>query len=536
MKKLLTLSSFLVLVSLSLVFARTGSLSSFVQSGEPASGEALTAAGDLDTSFGGIGYRDLRLPGGRAAANQSAIQPDGKIVVAGVAYNGINNDIAVARYNADGTLDTSFGNSGMAYVSMSASRFSFDNSKCLVIQPDGKIVVAGESQISGAYDLTVVRLNPNGSLDTTFGTGGKVITNTLVYDRVSNIAIQSDGKLIVGGYSCQSSTLCGGFVEAAWTLVRYNSNGSLDSTFGTGGKVSTDLANGFPDQLWSLAVQPDGKIVAAGIVDIINQSPGGIRGAVVRYNSNGTLDTSFNSTGIFIDPAVVFTDLALQSDNKIVVSGYDRNLSDSLVARFSTNGSLDPTFDGDGKAIASFSGTDFDWLTSIVVKPDGRIAAAGYIAASTNTLTEASFLSDGSPDTAFGTGGRVVTSIIGTPSDTQVLSDASLIVTAKLTAEPSNFTTFKFNDAGAPVASFGTNGKVSTATGQVGVSPSSVLTQPDGKILVGGPSTDDGLNGSVSVCRFLIDGSLDVSFAGTGCGKLDGYMSFESGDRIAGRW
>src|SRR5215831_269955 len=215
-----------------------------------------------------------------------------------------------------GTLDTSFGTGGKVTTDIARSP---DGAIAIVRQPDEKYVVAGNSYINGHFDFVLARYNSNGALDTTFGTGGKVITNLAgVSAQAYSVAVQRDGKIVVAG----GANVNGGYDFA---LVRYNSNGTLDASFGTHGQVFTDFGTaqqGFSfAQAFALALQPDGKIVLEGQAYLGQDYDF----ALARYNINGTLDTSFGSGGrvitAFATPNAGANSVALQPDGMIVAGG-----------------------------------------------------------------------------------------------------------------------------------------------------------------------------------------------------------------------
>jgi uncharacterized delta-60 repeat protein len=220
--------------------------------------------GTLDPTFGSGGTVLTSFGPPLSAAADVAVQPDGKIIAVGVA----GSDFAVARYNADGTLDASFGVGGLVTTDFGGS----DQANGLALQPDGKIVVVG--LLFGA--VGVARYNPDGSLDSTFGTGGKVVTDaTPGPDPAFDVKVTSTGKIVVGGST--------GFYPGGgdFLLLRYNADGSLDSSFGSGGIVTTDF--GGADSAFSIGLSTDGKIVAAGVTN--RSDPGDF--AVARYNADG---------------------------------------------------------------------------------------------------------------------------------------------------------------------------------------------------------------------------------------------------------
>jgi uncharacterized delta-60 repeat protein len=289
--------------------------------------------GTLDGTFNFTGkvLTDVSGAGSTDSVSGVAIDSNGRIVVAGISNaTGIWYDFALARYNVDGTLDTTFNGTGKVLTDFSQSG-SGDFAAAVVLQPDGKIVAAGWSDASGfAYDFAVARYNADGTLDGTFNATGRVITNfggTASTDVALAVAIDSNGKIVAAGYSGASGTF-----DVA--LARYNHDGSLDVTFNATGKVLADL--GSQDQANSIAIQADGKIVAAGHSI---RSDGSADFAVSRYNADGTLDATFNSTG------AVVTDVggydiayaaAIQPDGKILTAGYSdvSGTSDFAIARY----------------------------------------------------------------------------------------------------------------------------------------------------------------------------------------------------------
>ena len=213
------------------------------------------------------------------------LQADGKIVVAGHAYSGSNN-FALARYNANGSLDTSFDGDGKLTTDFGGGT---DLAFALALQADGKIVAAGEATVTSNIDFALARYNANGSLDTTFSSDGKLVTDfSAGYDHGSAVAVQADGKIIVAGYAF-------GATMFDFALARYNSNGDLDTTFDGDGKLVTDFA-GDMDLAFAIALQPNGKIVVVG-----NAFSTSSDFALARYNPDGSLDTTFAGDGLLAD-------------------------------------------------------------------------------------------------------------------------------------------------------------------------------------------------------------------------------------------
>jgi uncharacterized delta-60 repeat protein len=361
-------------------------------------GEAFAAPGDLDFSFGNQGRQVIKIPNSQPAgmvwnpAEDIVVQPDGKILVAGSAYDSNQGfSIAVTRFNTDGSLDSGFAGGGVFRFDFGA--YSDDKGYGIVLQPDGKIVVAGQAYLgvvnNGADTaFAVLRLNPNGSLDSSFGTNGVVTTNFFSsLDYATEVALQPDGKIIASGIVTQGGVNDGRTYDFA--LVRYNPNGSLDAAFGNGGIVFTDF-NGLGDLAQSSVLQPDGKIVLAGWVHttIAAQYDFGL----ARYNTDGSLDTTFDGDGKVVttfgtDLNELARAIALAPDGKLVVSGDFYNPPpivgqsghwDVAAARYNPNGSLDTSFDGDGRFVYDSNVSDrSEGSDDVRVQPDGKILIVG---------------------------------------------------------------------------------------------------------------------------------------------------------------
>jgi uncharacterized delta-60 repeat protein len=356
------------------------------------------------------------------------VQSDGKIVAAGWAFG----DFALARYNSDGTLDTTFGSGGKVLTAFNKSQGArgYD----LVIQPDGKILVAGYSdQGTGRGsndDFAVARYNSNGTLDTTFGPGhnGMLTTDFGGGEQAMSIVLQPDGKVLVGGWTGDShySWPTG---ASKFALARYAANGTLDSTFGSGGKVITDITPDGGDgttgtdsfaYLGLETVNGTTRIVAAGMTRTADVTgPAGIATALVRYNLDGSLDPSFGSGGVVItnDPLgfapgnSASGHLVIQSDQKIVVPGQTNessSVSEMAAARFNLDGTFDTTFNSTGLWPGIATVRNGHALTSVIQPSDGKIVLAGYSTANNDGVNPDTTLGrlnpDGTVDTSFGGG------------------------------------------------------------------------------------------------------------------------------------
>jgi uncharacterized delta-60 repeat protein len=355
--------------------------------------QSKAAAGDLDTSFNSIGYTITDISNRTDHDYGVVVQTDGRIVVAGYIFNGIDFDFALARYKIDGALDSSFDGDGKVVTNFGNSD---DYALALAIQPDGKIIVAGHSFSQTSGGTALARYNIDGSLDTTFNGTGKVITPV---GRGTAVALQTDGKIVVAG---------DGFV-----IIRYNPNGSLDTSFDEDGIVITPL-NGLTYGARGVAIQSDGKIVAAGDNRI---APDNAAFQLVRYKTDGALDTSFDGDGKVTTDFDIYYDeantVAIQTDGKIVAAGFSEGSGVSAVyalARYNTDGSLDGSFDGDGKVTTSYSVNS--GAIAVDIQSNGKIVAAGGCSdGSSVSSCMIRYNTDASLDTSFGTGGRVSTQI-----------------------------------------------------------------------------------------------------------------------------
>lgn len=355
---------------------------------------AVAAPGDLDTTFSDDGKVTTDFTSAEDTAYGVAIQDDGKIVVAGTTRY---RRFALARYNTDGSPDTTFSGDGKVTTDFTPRG---DAAYAVAIQADGKIMAAGYAQFHGDLKFALARYTTDGSLDTTFSGDGKVTTDfTSGADGAYGVAIQDDGKIVaVGG--------AGGHELAPQTfaLARYRPNGRLDTTFSGDGKVRTNFWRGGGDSAYAVAIQEDGKIVAAG---------GDSRFALARYRPGGGLDATFGGDGKVStsirticcgSDAGVFA-VAIQPDGKIVAAGVAA-LCCFALARYNSNGSLDTTFDDDGKVTSEESFGGFAY--GVAVQADGKIVAAG-MANFWDSWALARYNTDGTLDTTFGVDGLVTT-------------------------------------------------------------------------------------------------------------------------------
>ena len=339
-------------------------------------GSAAAAPGDLDPTFGADGVVETAI-GSAAIARAMALQPDGKIVLAGIAYPG---GIALARYRPDGRLDPTFGTGGLVTGPDGVVL-------AVAIQPDGRIVTAGRNNDTD-YAMTVTRYLPNGSIDSAFGSGGVAAGPT---GDANAVAIQADGKIVVAGDSPDPN------MESSneFTLIRFLSGGTPDPDFGSNGVVLTRV--GSSSTASGIALQPDGNIVAGGSGVV-----GELRMAMARYQPNGHLDPTFGASGVVTDPVAgrfaAATSITLDTAGRVVAAGYaDGKVA---VARYRTDGSVDRTFGANGSTTVGSGG--LEEADAIALQPDGRIVVTGGGA---NVFALLRFGADGALDSTFGDDG-----------------------------------------------------------------------------------------------------------------------------------
>lgn len=406
----------------------------------------FAADGDPDTSFGTGGAVTEELP--YSGHFSSVIQPDGKVLVAGHAINNGTFPMALIRYNSNGSPDTSFGTGGKILVTLPNASITIP---IIVLKPDGKfIVVAKWGPSSGQVKLILLGFNADGSTDTTYGTGGTTITSFPGNNNASDAKLLSDGKLLVSG----------SWEGAAYCLARFNADGTVDTTFGTKNGYTRTILNG-TGQTTSLVLQPDGKILMSGY-----------------------FTTSFT------------------------------NPFDYILFRYNANGMLDTSFDGDGYAITDFS-TNYDYAFTLLLQPDGKIVSAGHATTGgVGGFAMIRYNSDGSLDAGFGTGGKAVTTFAGgMPQAAEypavLMANGKIVIARYRNRESPNFGTeveiARFNSNGSSDTTFGSSGRVNyPAMAQV----RDLDLQPDGKLVAAGVTVNSG----AMTARFLnTDSSAPVN-------------------------
>ena len=410
---------------------------------------------------------------------------------------------------ASGDLDTTFDGDGrVTSFASPANPGRNDVVQGIAVQADGKIVAAGYSYIpsTATSDFAVTRYNTEGTLDATFSGDGRLLTNCGARDQGFDVAIQANGKIIAAGQTCFGD---GSICDVA--LARYNVGGTLDITFSGDGKQTSDFGGGDNGSFGGLAIQSNGKIVVAGYMwngtdyDFV----------VYRYLSSGSLDTTFSGDGMvnigFGTGRQDFgRDLVIQSDGKIVVTGYtgDANYANNnfAVARLNAGGSLDNTFSGDGKQTTNF-GAD-ESARGIAIQPDGRIVLAGIKGTGTlSSVALARFNIDGSLDTTFnGTGKKVFSVIPGVSSwanDLLVQSDGKIVALGGADNGGSlDFALVRLNSSGSFDTTFSGDGKVTVDFGSSENGRALVVQPLDGKYVLGG-IIDDGTQVDFALARVL---------------------------------
>jgi uncharacterized delta-60 repeat protein len=389
---------------------------------------AWAAAGQLDTSFSGDGRQLTHFPGatGGDEGNAVAIGENGKIVAAGYSKAGPEKKFAVARYTSNGSLDRRFSSDGRVLTRFPGS--IGDREARAVATENGKIVVAGYALVKGKetanLKFALARYNQNGSLDHSFSGDGRVLTSfpgdiLNKSDQANAVAIEENGKIVAAGYSYQR----GGPVEK-FAVARYNSNGSLDHTFSRDGRVVTGFGGQGTDEGEAVAVQPNGRIVAAGYSSQGLFARSSADFAIARYKANGSLDRSFSGDGRVLTsfPGAdgiggSVRGLAIEN-GRIVAAGLmelKTGPTKFAVARYNSIGSLDHSFSGDGRVLTSFpGGRNNDGASSVAVE-NGKVVVAGgsQRAHKLSVFALARYNSNGSLDRRFSDDGRVLTRFPG---------------------------------------------------------------------------------------------------------------------------
>lgn len=389
-------------------------------------------SGYLDLTFSEDGIFTADLGGnGFDIMYGSMLQADHKILMAGIS----SGDFAIMRLLPDGSPDPQFGNDGLALVDYAGKT---DRSHAVLVQPDGRIVVAGETQINNQSDFAILRLLPNGTPDSTFGNNGWAVTDLgTQYEFPNCVALQADDKIVVAGRRTDA-------VFSEFAMVRYHPDGRVDSLFGNDGIVATNLRD--EDEATAIAIEPDGQIILAGFASV--SASGDF--ALTRYNPDGTLDKFFGEGGKVmtdidgVNASDFIKAMVLLPDGKILVAGNANNSyfdgqADVGMVRYDQNGILDPEFGVGGIKVTSFGA-----LTNshgLAVQPDGKILFGGV----SNAIKEdkrwllARFQSNGALDEGFATAGFITTKVPGNndyATAVHIQSDSRVILTGMSGSSP----------------------------------------------------------------------------------------------------
>jgi uncharacterized delta-60 repeat protein len=360
----------------------------------------------LDPTFGTGGLRASIVSNNWVNPKNILVQPDNKIIQFGTFFSTGANRISLVRYNSDGTLDNSFGQAGIALSPISEDDYAYYGT----LQGDGKIVIAGNI-INGGF--TLWRFNQNGTTDNSFGAFGSVLTTGSAQGNFATAAaVQTDGKIVAVGSTtraddCIASNWGYNYCPNHFTMFRLKSNGALDSSFGQNGMVTTNVGPNKVGYASSVLVQPDGKIVVAGsyLYNLSYDYYGypyyaSSHFAMVRYYSNGAIDSSFGKNGVVTDASDLqqTSGMSLQADGKILATGPGGHPFE--IERYNSDGSPDSSFATNGRKSNNFE----SWANSIVVMPNGKISVAG---GTSNNILVARLNSNGSFDTSFNGSGKI---------------------------------------------------------------------------------------------------------------------------------
>jgi uncharacterized delta-60 repeat protein len=500
---------------------------------------AYLAAGDLDAFFGNGGRV---LPGSNQdSAQEVVVQSDGKLVVAGRSSSVSEDGVAVARYLADGSLDPIFGTAGRALLTDLGGHVAG-----MTILPGGKILIAAGGE---TLDFALTRLNANGSLDTSFG-GGDSIVHTDFAGETDNpyaLAVRPDGRILVGGYTFGN--------HADFAIAQYTSDGALDPSFGNGGKAVFAITKG-RDEIAALAVQGDGKILAAGIT--AGMRPGVGDWSIARISANGkSLDRSFGTRGLAtteVGGAAGARAIRVMRDGKILVAGAGGR--DFTVVRYTPAGAPDPTFGRVGIAKVDFGAPDA-FANDLVIQKGGGIVLAGSAGGTSSSdgkpwmnFAAARLTVDGRLDPTFGRRGKIA---VGFFPDADVAQSAALLPKGKIVLvgrresrgvqppNPMDFQIARLTAAGQVDSAFGDAGLVTTDfTSPARTRAVDVVHLAGGELLVL-HEHEEPFHTRFGVSRYDLSGALDITFGQGGTTLIDfggtqdqpTAMALQPGGRIA---
>ncbi|MBL9146725.1 MAG: choice-of-anchor D domain-containing protein [Verrucomicrobiaceae bacterium] len=401
-----------------------------------------------------------------------------------------------------GDRDFTFDSDGIATTAFDVDH---ESAQGLAVQSDGKIVAAGYAKVGGTYRFALARYQPNGSLDTSFGTNGKVTTpfpGANAYGR--SVAFQSDGKIVVAGYRTTTAD-----DNSDFAVARYTTSGVLDTSFGSGGWFTAAFSIN-NEYAYDVAVQNDDKIVLVGRAVIYGE--GVPRIALARCTSNGIIDGTFDGDGLVITPVGSLDDaaqsIAIQPDGRIVIAGYSKSgvQYDFALVRYTTAGTPDASFDADGILTTTISGSSDDYANDVVFQPDGRIVVAGStFSGGQGDSVVVRYQANGALDTTFNGTGKAVIPLAPTHDEAYGLAvqrDGRIVVGGYANSSPRNFAVMRLTGAGALDTTFNGTGKVTTPVGSGNAVAHALALQTNGGIVLAGYSSN-GTNDDFALVRYL---------------------------------
>jgi uncharacterized delta-60 repeat protein len=371
--------------------------------------------GTLDLTFNSTGSVVTEITDNYAVASSVVIQSDGKILTGGsrwldVGGGNLEEDQVLIRYNSDGSLDESFGENGIVLISVpNFPEYIFN----IALLPDGKIITIGYTG-DATFDLLMIRHNSDGSIDTSFGDQGYAETPQNLSIIPFDLEVMPDGSIYVG---CSVFTEVNIFLDEDFAICKYLENGTLDMSFGTEGYQTTNLGSTF-DSPHDMTIQEDGKILLTGMTYNSNAETPHYVMATVRYNPDGNLDNNFGEDGITItDPNDIYTiaiAIAIQDDGKIILCGDivndDGTDINSAIVRLNTDGSVDNSYGENGITIINYNG--YDYVSAAEVDSFGRLITVGESYLETTSLGFICRINeDGQPDFSFSDDGIMTTAV-----------------------------------------------------------------------------------------------------------------------------
>ena len=489
---------------------------------------AVASPADLDSTFDGDGFALTAFPNGDGPDGAFGIARDpatGKLVVAGVsAQNGTGADFAVARYNADGTLDASFSTDGLVTTDFAGGA---DRGNGVAIDADGKIVVAGRASVGAAGsqqgDFAVVRYNGDGTLDPTFSGDGKATVEVAEdNDNANAVAIQADGKIVLAGTADQDPAPLDR--DSDFALVRLDTDGTLDDGFSDDGIQTTDFENGRFDEARALIVV-GGQLVAAGTARNLGDF------GLARYDDDGELDGTFDDDGIVItdvEGALGASSVVALPGGGLVAGGAagQSTREDFALVGYESDGDVDANFGDNGIQVTDF-GAEGEEVEALTLDTSNRLVAAGVT--DNSEFAVARYEADGDPDMTFNEDGEQTTDFGAEGGASAVLADATDRVVAA-GGSGLNFAVARYEADGDPDATFSAPDGTTTTSfpnGAAADTARDLAIQSDGKLVVAGASVQNGNGTDLAVARYNANGTLDTGFGG-GDGRVT--TDFAGGD------